>query len=566
MTLVQHASNQAVFSSGTTGSVTVTLGSAAGAGSALVACIGITSASAAPTVANVKTGANAENWAKGVGASDATFGIDSEIWVDPNTAGGGTTVVVTVNFGQTATATKQTVVQVDVFEESNILSASAVDKISASPLGNDTASWSSGATATTTQASEIAYGHAVVVPDSAGTGTVTPPGSPWSNQTTLHTTGSVGGFGAFNMYSQAGRQALSSTSTVTYNGTASANSFWEATVLTLKTSGGGGGETSTGSFGLKKASFGGTANRRISSTGSYGLKRIGYSGQIHRLVTTAGSLSLRKASYHGSATEAVPSAGNYGLKKASFGGTGAVTRTITSTGSFGLKKASYHATGLRTPAAQANFALRPVAFSGTVHRVETSTGTYGLQKVKFGGNVHVARRDTRQAQHLSGTVTHALVLGGTASVVDHLLGGTAVTAEPYSGIAVRVDPVNATLVEWTMQEVDIVLAEFNDETVNLTVVTGTPPDTSPYNLTGQNLRMYLKPQAGVPDDNPGVVELSTLTGEITVTDAPNGLATAAIDHTVLTSPTAFTFYRVDVVDPANHQNTAIFGKVSITSL
>jgi hypothetical protein len=78
--------------------------------------------------------------------------------------------------------------------------------------------------------------------------------------------------------------------------------------------------------------------------------------------------------------------------------------------------------------------------------------------------------------------------------------------------------------------------------------------------------MFLKPAAGVPDAAPGVVKLSTITGEIVITNAPGGLATVAIANVDLTDPNAYTFYRVDTVDGTGKRNTAIFGKVGITPL
>ena len=44
-------------------------------------------------------------------------------------------------------------------------------------------------------------------------------------------------------------------------------------------------------------------------------------------------------------------------------------------------------------------------------------------------------------------------------------------------------------------------------------------DGDPYDLTDANLELLIKPAADTPDDGPGVVVLSTGTGEITITDA-----------------------------------------------
>jgi len=170
-----------------------------------------------------------------------------------------------------------------------------------------------------------------------------------------------------------------------------------------------------------------------------------------------------------------------------------------------------------------------------------------------------AARDTRTALHLGGSVVDANLLGGTVTRLP--LGGNTVVVHVLGGTTVVVDPVSGSLAEWTMQEVDIVLAEFNDETLNLTITS----NGSAYNITGLELDMYLKPQAGVADGAAGVVKLSTVTGEITITNGAGGLATVAIPNADLTSTGAFTFYRVDIV-AAGKKNTAIFGKVATTAL
>jgi hypothetical protein len=77
--------------------------------------------------------------------------------------------------------------------------------------------------------------------------------------------------------------------------------------------------------------------------------------------------------------------------------------------------------------------------------------------------------------------------------------------------------------------------------------------------------MYLKVKQGDADGAATTTKLSTTTGEITVTNATQGLATVAIPNSDLQAP-SFTFYRVDVVGSGSKQNTAIYGKVSTTSL
>jgi hypothetical protein len=77
--------------------------------------------------------------------------------------------------------------------------------------------------------------------------------------------------------------------------------------------------------------------------------------------------------------------------------------------------------------------------------------------------------------------------------------------------------------------------------------------------------MYLKVKQGDADSAATTTKLSTTTGEITITNASQGLATVAIPNSDLQAP-SFTFYRVDLVGSGSKQNTAIYGKVSTTSL
>jgi hypothetical protein len=203
--------------------------------------------------------------------------------------------------------------------------------------------------------------------------------------------------------------------------------------------------------------------------------------------------------------------------------------------------------------------FNPIVVSGT------RSARFLFEQAFLTQGVGVVVPDTRSPKHLGGTVTDQNKLGGSVTKIN--LGGTVVVLDPLlGGTAIVADPVNATLVEWTMQEVDIVLSEFNDETLALTLTSGNPPSPPPLNLTGLELDLFLKPAAGIPDSALGVVKLSTITGEIVITNTAGGLATASIANVDLTDPAAYTFYRVDTVDGTGKRNTAIFGKVAITPL
>jgi hypothetical protein len=143
----------------------------------------------------------------------------TEIWADPNCAGGQTALSITVansggSFNVVAT------------EWYGILTSSITDKTASTINNTGSTSWSSGATATTTQASEVAIGVTGNF-NATAVGTITGPVSPWNNlmQVTSATThvGILFGF-----------QVLTSTGTITYSGTDSATVDFTTVVATFK--------------------------------------------------------------------------------------------------------------------------------------------------------------------------------------------------------------------------------------------------------------------------------------------------------------------------------------------
>jgi len=109
--------------------------------------------------------------------------------------------------------------------------------------------------------------------------------------------------------------------------------------------------------------------------------------------------------------------------------------------------------------------------------------------------------------------------------------------------------------------VELVVYENNDETIDLAVTT---VDGDPYDLTDANLELLIKPAADTPDDGPGVVVLSTGTGEITITDAEGGAATAEVSRSHLAVP-GTRVWRVDVVRPGSRR-TAMYGPFHVVNL
>lgn len=192
------------------------------------------------------------------------------------------------------------------------------------------------------------------------------------------------------------------------------------------------------------------------------------------------------------------------------------------------------------------FVRHPLQLGGTWADTSTLGGSVTVVATTLGGAAVVVNPD----------------LGGTTTV--HLLGGTA-TVETGGGNTIVVDEVDGTLLGWSMQEVDITLAEFNDETVDLALTSG----GSALNLTGYtSVDMFLKPAKGIADTDPSVLKLSSAGGspQITITNVSGGLATAQINATQITATNPWAFYRVDAVDGTGKRNTAIFGNVTIQQL
>jgi len=106
---------------------------------------------------------------------------------------------------------------------------------------------------------------------------------------------------------------------------------------------------------------------------------------------------------------------------------------------------------------------------------------------------------------------------------------------------------------------DLTLLEGQPETVRETI---TDADTGlPVNLAGKVINFYVKADASVPDADPSVTKLSTSTGEITVTDAANGICTVAVP-----AQQAGTLWRrLDVVT-AGQPKTAVWGPLYVLNV
>ena len=252
ITVVQHASTTVAVTSGTTVTVSPAFASNTAAGNCLVAVFSINNIdgpSGGPVVTgitSVTTNGSAENWAQGAAAPNYS-GAPTELWVyvNPDTGGGQKIIDLNIDIGAAYEPYPEysMAVLADIYEVAGLAASSVTDKTSTG-ASNASETWSSGATATTSQASEIAFGGAAgFVATADTTQTFAGPGSGFTNETALEETVQNGGTTAadsYYCYQVSGYQILSSEGAVTYAGTASsAGSYNTAAVVTLKAAGGG---------------------------------------------------------------------------------------------------------------------------------------------------------------------------------------------------------------------------------------------------------------------------------------------------------------------------------------
>jgi hypothetical protein len=206
--------------SGTGTSLTITLDSPTGTGNSLIVVIAASGTSTNPTAIACTLGGVTDNFAQ-----DSTFGSASDAaigatWRDQPAASGQTSVGITATGGSGTIAITAT-----VYERSD-LAATPFDKTANSVSAGST-SWTSTATATTAQASEVAIG--AVFTTASGAATITGPAPPWTNLAQVTQVQ-----GSFTDQWMSGWQVLSSTQAVTYSGTVSTSSQWIAKVVTYE--------------------------------------------------------------------------------------------------------------------------------------------------------------------------------------------------------------------------------------------------------------------------------------------------------------------------------------------
>jgi hypothetical protein len=208
-----------VSNSGTTGTtLTLTLGSATTATNCLVVVITTHNASTVnPAINGVTLGGLADNFASLFATGSATDESISAFWTDPNCAGGQTSVVISFS---SVTSPRY---MASVYEFSGLAATNAalLDKSAASALGANGTSFSSGSTATTTNAVQAWVG--LVSTDST---TITGPASPWNNIAQVTPGGTASDF-------MSGYQIRSATGAAAYAGTFSPTGFYNAAVVAL---------------------------------------------------------------------------------------------------------------------------------------------------------------------------------------------------------------------------------------------------------------------------------------------------------------------------------------------
>lgn len=220
ITLVQHAGG-----SSATNTVTITLAATGGGNALIVVASSAIGAGTDANLASITLGGSAAGWASQLFLNGDPDNGGISIWADFSIAGGQTSLVV-------AAATGNTPVMVDVFEVSGLATTAALDKTVTNQVNGAGATWTSDATATTSQAAEFVVGTVSGFNNAGGTFTFTGPSSPWTDEAQLSP-----GTGIAQV---SGYQIAASEAAFTYSGTAtttSPNLYYVAVTATFKGAG-----------------------------------------------------------------------------------------------------------------------------------------------------------------------------------------------------------------------------------------------------------------------------------------------------------------------------------------
>jgi hypothetical protein len=149
----------------------------------------------------------------------------------------------------------------------------------------------------------------------------------------------------------------------------------------------------------------------------------------------------------------------------------------------------------------------------------------------------------------------ALTLPGFGGLLTTVSPSATCTIADY-GATLSIAGFGAVITGGTMQQASLTLSEFNDMTIDIAVTN----NGVAFNLTGYNLNLLLKSQAGVPDDTALTFSSSGGSPAITVTSPTGGLAVAQLPNADLDAET-YTFYRLDVVNASSQQQTTVYGSI-----
>src|SRR5581483_9665650 len=206
---VQHATN----STTTAGNLTITFAANVTAGNNVIVAVGTTQGTTAPAVSGITLGTTALTKANNLAGGKA----DCEIWYLEGAPAGQSVVTVTFTGGSGISLATLAVAS----EWAGLASSSSLDVHPAGGSGTGT-SWSSNSSGTLAQAAEVIFGAAMV--KTAG-GAVTPPGSPWTNETVT----ANAGLDELAL----GYQVVSATTAQTYSGTTGTTANWASVIVSF---------------------------------------------------------------------------------------------------------------------------------------------------------------------------------------------------------------------------------------------------------------------------------------------------------------------------------------------
>jgi hypothetical protein len=111
----------------------------------------------------------------------------------------------------------------------------------------------------------------------------------------------------------------------------------------------------------------------------------------------------------------------------------------------------------------------------------------------------------------------------------------------------------------------IALNQNNDEVVLLTFTEADPSDSgTPFNLTGLEVEFFIKTSKTTPDTDPATVKLTSVGGQVVLTNPAKGIATVTIAAANIATAGAL-WWRCDAVNvgDAAPRKTAGYGNLNV---